>query len=265
MKEINLTKMVGQAINDYDMLREGERVLVAISGGADSTAAICLLTKRMERIPVRYEFHPVTIDPYNGQDESMNADLEALRVFLRVRTGLELEVVKMPLIEYLMENDREEIDKRNICFKCAQIKRSTLIKKASEEGYTKIVLGHHKDDVTETTLMNLFYQRELSTMIPRLSLFDGKIDIIRPLVYLEKHQILEYIKDIEAPVVGERCPAKMVKHDLRREKVRELVKMLSKEFPRMKTNLFAAMRNPKSDYLLSKNFNPKNHGMNKRP
>lgn len=264
MKEENLTKIVGLAVNDYEMMGEGDDVVAGLSGGVDSIALVCLLAARLKRIPVKYRIHPVLIDLHAGGSAEHSRNIEALTVFLRERTGLETEVINLPVTGYLVdESGRPKI--KNTCFKCAQIRRSELIKYADAHGYKKIALGHHKDDVVETILMNLFYKRETSAMMPRLPLFDGKFEIVRPMVYLDKKQIRRYVEEIGAPVVPEVCPAKLSGKELRREKVREILASLEREIPGVKNNIFASLRNPQRDYMLDRFFNPKRSGLYKRP
>jgi tRNA 2-thiocytidine biosynthesis protein TtcA len=265
LKEKRLSKIVGLAVNDYDMIKDGERVLAGVSGGMDSIALVTLLHSRLQRIPVSYEIIPVLIDHYNGEDKAHNDSIKSLAEFLLNRTGLTLQIIRLPLLSYLSGNDKETILPRNICFKCSQIRRSELIKIALSYGCARLAFGHHKDDIVETALMNMFYRRELSSMIPRLPLFEGKIDIIRPLAYLEKSRIMRYINDIKAPVIEEGCPAKVLKRDLDRDKIRNTIRTLSKDFPSLRDNIFASFRNPHPGYLLNHLYNPKTKGMKKRP
>jgi tRNA 2-thiocytidine biosynthesis protein TtcA len=265
VKEISLAKKAGQAINDYGMILPDEHILLGVSGGIDSIALLSLLQYRLTHIPVSYTLHPIMIDKFNGENPQASREIEALRDFLLRKTGIELEVMNLPLTDYLLNTDKEKILRTNICFKCAQIRRSTLFRIACERGYTKVALGHHKDDIIETILMNVFYKREVSAMIPRLPLFGGKIELIRPLAYLDKRQLTRYVADIGAPVVSEQCPAKMVRTELRREKVRTIIDGLSREIPGLRDNIFAAFRNPKPDYMLDRLFEPKTRGVKKRP
>jgi tRNA 2-thiocytidine biosynthesis protein TtcA len=265
VKEISLAKKAGQAINDYGMIRRDDHILMGISGGIDSIALVLLLHYRLKHIPVSYTLHPMMIDKFNGENPGVNREIAAMKDFIFERTGLELEVMNLPMNEYLLNTDKEKIARTNICFKCAQIRRSVLFRIACERGYTKVALGHHKDDIIETIMLNLFYKREASAMLPRLPLFGGKIELIRPLAYIDKRQLIGYIETAGAPVINEQCPAKMAKNEMRREKVRSIIERLSKEIPGIRNNIFAAFRNPKPDYMLDRLFDPKTRGVKKRP
>lgn len=254
-----MLKIVGQAVNDYGMIEDGDHITVGLSGGADSIALIMLLSARLKYLPIKYHLHPVLVDHDNGKNPERMRQIDDLIAIIRERTGLDSDIIRLPIVEYLHDNPK------NVCFKCAQIRRSELIKYSDAKGYRLIALGHHKDDVVETVLMNLFYKREVSAMMPRLSLFEGKFELIRPLIYLEKRQIVRYITDIGIDPIPEYCPAKFIKKDLRRDTVREIVKTLSRQIPGVKDNIFASLRNVHSDYLLSTHYRSRYSGRNKRP
>lgn len=264
MTEKNLSKLAGQAINDYEMIRANERILVGVSGGADSIALLLLLHKRMKRIPVRYELFPVLVDNFNGENAERNRNIGLLTDFISKETGLTLEVIREPIVKKLLDGPKPA---RDVCFLCSQKRRHILIQKAFSGECTRIAFGHHKDDIVVTSLMNLFYKRELSSMLPRLKLFGGKMEIIRPLSYIQKFQIENYIYNypVMVPVLSEACPAKFVKRDQRRTAVREIAERLASEVPNFKNNLFASFRNPKPEYLLDQCYRPKTSGRFKRP
>ncbi len=264
MNEHNILKIIGQAICDYDMIDDNDKIVVGISGGMDSIFMLLFLHKRLKYIPIKYELFPVIVDNFNGENESYNKKLTELGNFIKEETNLDLKIIPVPTITYLTTSGKP---KRDTCYLCAQKRRTELFKYANSINATKVALGHHKDDIIETTLMNMFYKRELSSMLPKLPLFGGKMTIIRPLAYLEKTDIETYIYSYprEIPIFGEVCPSKIVRRDFRRLEVRNLVEELSEKIPNIKNNIFAAFRNPKIDYLLNYLFNPKTSGKFKRP
>ncbi len=259
-----MLKIMGQAINDYDMLSDGDKVVVGISGGMDSIALLILLYKRQKYVPSRYELFPVIVDNFNGENEAYNEKLKILGDFIKEETSLSLKTVPVSTIRYLTSTSRP---RRDICYLCAQKRRTELFKYAKSIKAKKIALGHHKDDIIETSLMNMLYKRELSSMLPRLPLFCGAMEIIRPLAYFEKRDIENfiYLYGKEVPVFGEVCPSKIVRRDFRRIEVRNMIEELNEKIPNIKNNIFAAFRNPKPDYLLNYLFNPKTSGRFKRP
>ncbi|MGC8764886.1 MAG: ATP-binding protein [Brevinematia bacterium] len=264
MNEFRMLKIIGQAINDYDMIEDKDRIVAAISGGIDSIVMLVLLYKRLKYIPIKYELFPVIIDNFNGENEEYNKKLDKLKNYIFSATSTELKIIPVPAIEYLTKSHRP---KRDICYLCAQKRRTELFKYANAIGAKKIALAHHKDDIVETNLMNMFYKRELSSMLPKLPLFNGTLTIIRPLAYLEKKEIEKYFYSNKENIliIGEVCPSKIMKRDFRRLEIRKLIEELESKIPGVKNNIFAAFRNPKPDYLLNYLFNPKTSGRFKRP
>lgn len=264
MSENRLSKLMGLAINDYNMLANGDRIVVGISGGMDSLALLLLMNNRLKRVPISYMMIPVIVDNFNGENPEHNYRINELKIYIDKMTGLILNIIKVNTVQKILDGNRP---KRDTCYLCAQKRRNALIKFAFENKCTRIALGHHKDDIVETTLMNMLYKRELSSMVPKLTLFDGKIDIIRPLAYIQKTQIedLIYYGGDNVPVFGEICPSKIIRRDSRRLKVRELIAKINKDIPNLKNNIFASFRNPKHDYLLDMHFDPKTSGLYKRP
>jgi tRNA 2-thiocytidine biosynthesis protein TtcA len=255
---------MGQAINDYDMILENDRVLAALSGGMDSIVLALLLSERLSRIPIQYELFPVLIDHFNGDNPEMNQKIEKLSDFILQKTRLTLKILRFPMVQNLT-GEASPHKRRDICFVCAQKRRTELIKCADALGCNRIALGHHKDDIVETILMNLFYKRELSAMLPRLDLFGGKMSIIRPMAYIQKSQIEIYMAENKPFIIEEDCPAKILPRDERRKKVRKIIEELVQKVPHLKNNIFASFRNPKPDYLLDHFFDPKKSGLYKRP
>lgn len=257
MKEKNLAAWVALAVNDYGMIEPGDRIAVGVSGGMDSTALLLLLHSRLPRVKPDFELFPVLIDNFNGENPAYTEKIAILAAFIRDETGLELTVIP---VDSMWRLTLPEQKKRDVCYLCAARRRAELFRFAEKNGCRRIALGHHKDDIIETSMMNLLFKRELSSMLPRLPLFGGRVDIIRPLAYVSKSKIEAFIweREKEAPVFGEVCPSKVARKDLRREQVRSLLAELGREVPHLRDNLFAAFRNPKPDYLLNFGFHPRN-------
>lgn len=249
MKEKNLTAYAALAIRDYCMIEKGDRVLVGMSGGMDSMALLLVLHSLLSKKDPRFSLHPVLIDNFNGENAPYNGKIRTLADFIRDKTGLELTVIP---VDSMWRLTLPEQKKRDVCYLCASRRRAELFRYAEKNGCRRIALGHHKDDIVETSLMNMLYKRELSSMLPRLPLFGGQMDIIRPLAYVNKARIEAFIweREEEVPVFGEVCPSKVNRKDHRREEVRKMLSELGKEVPKIRDNVFAAFRNPKPDYLL---------------
>jgi tRNA 2-thiocytidine biosynthesis protein TtcA len=233
----NLNRKIGQAMHDYSMFSEGDRVLVAVSGGVDSLTLACVLKIWQRKAPIHFDLTLQYIDHGFWKKEKGAADpSEAIgRQFQEL--SLRFEVIKEWTID---EGDRT-------CFLCSRNRRSQLFDLAREKGYNKIAFGHHKDDLIETFMLNAIYSGNISTMLPKQELFAGTLSIVRPMAYLEKSEVCEIAAGFKLEVVKNLCP---LSSDTRREKVRSLLQSLYEDEPSAKTSLFAALSNVRIDYLL---------------
>ncbi|MCX5702986.1 MAG: tRNA 2-thiocytidine(32) synthetase TtcA, partial [Candidatus Omnitrophica bacterium] len=165
--EFYISKRVGKAIMDYGMLADGDKIAVAVSGGKDSLTLLRVLNDRKKFVPVKYELLAIHIDL--GYPRSCAKKLE--KYFKKI--GVKYIIKKVDIIR---KTKPEEIS----CFWCSWNRRKALFETANRLGFSKVALGHHKDDIIETILLNLFFQGEISAMSPKQELFGGKITLIRP-------------------------------------------------------------------------------------
>ena len=181
---------MGKAIHRYSLIQEGDRILVGVSGGKDSLTLLHLLHERSKRVPVHYELMPVYIDL--GFD---SGKADTLRNFF--------ETKKLPNhIEFtdIGRKANSSENRENPCFLCSWERRKRLFHIAYRFKCNKIALGHHKDDIIETLLLNIFYSAEISTMLPLQSLFKGRITLIRPLALLEEKKIERFAREMGLPL-----------------------------------------------------------------
>lgn len=232
---------VGKAIHDYGMIDTDDRILVGISGGKDSQVLLDLLFSLQNRAPIRFDIVPVHIDP--GFPGSFSRDLKQ---YVEKKYGPAIiEYTDYGVIAHSKEN------RENPCFLCARLRRKRLFEIAKEQNCRKIALGHNKDDLIETLLINIFYAGKIGTMKPRQSFFKGALDIIRPLSYVEENDIIAYGEQADIPVFTNSCPSAGV---TKRGEIREMLEVLYKKNKHIKGNIFRAMGNIATDYLLdSKN------------
>lgn len=232
-----LNRKIGRAMHDFSMFSEGDQVLVAVSGGVDSLALVCMLSVWQKKAPVHFDLYACHIDHgFWRKEVSAAPPSEAIGEQLRT-FGVDVEIVA----------ERQTDEEKRTCFLCARNRRSQLFDLAEEKGCNKIALGHHKDDLIETFLLNAIYSGNISTMVPRQDLFAGSLAIVRPMAYLEKTEV-EHIAEIYGlKPVKNLCP---LSDDTRREKVRGLLQRLYSEEPLAKNSLFAALSNVRKDYLL---------------
>jgi tRNA 2-thiocytidine biosynthesis protein TtcA len=232
-----VNRRIGQAMHNYTMLADSDRVLVAVSGGVDSLVLAWILDHWLKKAPISYEILAVYID--NGFD-SRTAD----------KVKEQLRKIAVPyLIEKkgFWERAAAAENGKSVCYHCARLRRNRLFAIAKERGYNKMAFGHHKDDILETFFINLLYAGNLSTMVPKQRLFAGRMHIIRPMAYLEKKDILEIAETAGIIPVKNPCPQDK---DSKRQEARKIVATLSAMDPRIKSNIFAALANIRKDYLL---------------
>lgn len=223
-------KTMGAAIADYGMVKDGDKVLIAVSGGFDSLLLLKLFQMRQARIPIDFEIAVCFVDT-----NFIKIDKNALKCYVK-SLGIEYIVKKLSL-------KKKEIN----CFWCSWSRRKVLFETARAGGFNKVALGHNLDDIIETTLLNLFFNGEISTMKPRSELFHGKLTIIRPLCYLEKAKIIEVTQKFSFPDTQYDCP---YGGNSARKRVREIIKNLEADHPDIKKNIFGALGRIRKDYLL---------------
>jgi len=218
------------------MLAHGDSVLVAVSGGVDSLVLAWLLHMWLRKAPISYGLRVVHIDMGFWGGHGLNP-VEGIRGQLRgFNIPLQVRPAKPP----------EEGADRS-CFHCARQRRHQLFDLAREYGCNKIAFGHHKDDLIETLFLNMLYGGNLSTMVPRQDLFSGRLALIRPLAYVEKHEVRRIALELGFTAVANGCP---LAGDTRREYVRELLQKMYDQNPGVKASIFAAMANVRKGYLL---------------
>ena len=231
-----ISRRIGRAIGEYGLLEEGDRVLVALSGGKDSYTALHMLAARRRFAPVHYELTAAHVRFEHLCGAGAQRDVLEDRC---ARLGVPLHVV--PATVEVPEGQPLN------CHRCATARRNALFRLARTLGSNKLALGHHLDDIVETVLLNLFFRGEFSTMVPSLPLFDGELTLIRPLAFAEEADILRFV-DEETDVPRQTCECP-VGRDTQRAKMKTLVKNLEQDYPHVRQSVFRAMRNIKHDYL----------------
>jgi len=156
---------------------------------------------------------------------------------------------------YIMEKTdigtlaHSDYNKKNPCFLCSRLRRKRIFEIAESEDCNKIAFAHHRDDIIETLLINMFYGREISTMMPSQRIFGGKLHIIRPLAYLKEELVKKYSKERQFPVLKNDCPTSLTS---KRIYIKNLLKQLEQDNPEIRDNIYKAMSHVKTDYMLTK-------------
>lgn len=234
---LHLKKWLEKAVMDYGMIAAGDRILVGVSGGMDSMALLDLLATPMVHVPP-FELLAVNIDCGFDPTYGGYACLEA-----HLRDGGYDYVLEKTDIGPLSHS---EINRKNPCFLCSRLRRKRIFEIAAERGCNMVAFAHHRDDIIETLLINLFYGREISTMLPDQTIFGGKLHIIRPLAYIPEEMVKKYARERGFPVIENGCPTSRTS---RRRSVKELLAAMERETPEVKDNIWKALGHVKTDYL----------------
>jgi tRNA 2-thiocytidine biosynthesis protein TtcA len=207
---------------------------VAVSGGKDSMALLRILMDRREFVPIKYEVIAIHVDL--GYPKSVANTLK--KYFNKIKVKYHIEKT-----DALKKTKKKDIN----CFWCAWNRRKALFEASNRLKCDKIALGHHKDDIAETILLNLFFQGEISAMSPKQKLFKGKITIIRPLAYVEERMIKAFARKDNIPFVTSACPNLAVSNRFRMGRI---IKELERFCPEVKTNICRSVKRIKREYLL---------------
>lgn len=240
--ERRLTRNAGQAIGDFGLIDEGDRVLVGLSGGKDSYTLLLILQLLQRRAPIRFEIEAANLDPgFDGYRTDVVARFAQQR-------GVPMHQIEAPVAQLIEEHIEEG---KTPCPICARMRRGALYTLANRIGANKLALGHHLDDALETLLLNLFYAGSLRSMPPRLAREEGPPVVIRPLCYALERDIAAYAQAQAFPIVDEKGPA-CDKPDLRRQRIKALLSELEAEHGDLKTQMRKALGNVHHDALYAK-------------
>jgi tRNA 2-thiocytidine biosynthesis protein TtcA len=237
--EKKLCRLVGQAIGDFGMIEDGDKVMVCLSGGKDSYAMLDILMKLRERAPINFEIVVVNLD-----QKQPNFPAETLPNYLR----------SLGIPFHIEEQDTYSIVKRVIpegkttCGLCSRLRRGILYRVADELGATKIALGHHRDDILETLMLNMFYAGKLKGMPPKLRSDDGRHIVIRPLAYVPEKLLERYAADMNFPIIP--CDLCGSQPNLQRQVMKEMLRDWEKKHPGRVENLFRSMHHIVPSHLM---------------
>ncbi len=226
-----LLRPVGRAIGDYDMIRPGDRILVALSGGKDSLSLLHILSHLRRYAPVRFEIGAITVDPMvEGFDPS------PLQGYLAT-LGIPYHFVREPI----MERAQSHMGNDSYCSWCARMKRGVMYSTARNHGYNVLALGQHLDDLAESFLLSAFHGGRLQTMKAHYVNDAGDVRIIRPLVYVRERQLRSFADMTGLPVIRDNCPA-CFRMPTEREHMKQLLKTEESHNPKVFQALLSAIR-----------------------
>lgn len=227
--EHSINRKIGKAIRDFNLIEEGDKILVALSGGKDSLTLLSLLAARRSFAPVKFGLHAALIES------------DWLPFIPKTQKRIE-QLLKTTGIPYTFEKitlgNRKKRKSDENCFWCSWSRRKALFELAGRLGFNKIALGHTKDDAIETTLLNLLFQGTVKTMLPNQEFFKGKLRIIRPLVYVEEKETARYAKQVGLPSPTRPCS---IAKKSNRPLMKSIIKRASRVSPHVKNNIMRAL------------------------
>ena len=239
----SLISATGKAIGDYNMIEEGDTVLVCMSGGKDSHAMLMLLLALQERAPIDFKLIAMNLD-----QKQPGFPAEILPAYLE-KLGVEYRIVEADTYSIVKEKIPEG---KTTCSLCSRLRRGVIYRTAKELGANKIALGHHRDDIVETLFLNLFFGAKMKAMPPKLATNDKQNIVIRPLAYCSEKDIAAYGRQMGFPIIP--CDLCGSQENLQRQKIKEMLHAWELEQPGRVNNIFRAIGNVEPSHLADTNL-----------
>ncbi|MFC5473058.1 tRNA 2-thiocytidine(32) synthetase TtcA [Paraherbaspirillum soli] len=236
-----LCRQVGQAIGDFNMIEDGDKVMVCLSGGKDSYALLDILITLRERAPINFDIVAVNLDQKqpNFPADILPAYLSKLGVPFHIENQDTYSIVKRVIPEG-----------KTTCSLCSRLRRGILYRVATELGATKVALGHHRDDIMETFFLNMFFGGKLKSMPPKLQSDDGKQIVIRPLAYVKEADLTRYAEVKQFPIIP--CDLCGSQENLQRKQIKGMLREWEKKFPGRVENIFSSLSTVAPSHLMDR-------------
>ena len=240
-----LHRQVGQAIVDFNMIEEGDKVMVCVSGGKDSYALLDILLNLQQRAPLRFELVAVNLD-----QKQPGFPEHVLPEYLKSR-GVPFHIANQDTYSIVKRLIPEG---KTMCSLCSRLRRGALYRVAGELGATKVALGHHRDDMLQTLFMNMFFGSRMKGMPPKLVSDDGRNIVIRPLAYVAETDLERWAEHRQFPLIP--CTLCGNQENLQRVQTKAMLRDWDKRFPGRIDNLFSAMGNITPSHMMDRNLYP---------
>lgn len=235
---IKIRKQIVQALSEFNMFENGDKVMVCVSGGKDSSILLALLTEIQKRAEIDFTIEAAILD-----QKQPGFDATAFKTWIE-SLGVRLHVVERDTYSIV----KEKVQGTTYCSLCSRLRRAILYDYAHAHGFTKLALGHHRDDVVHTALLNLFYVGTLGAMPPKLKSDDGRNILVRPLTYVSERDIEALAEVWKFPIIP--CNLCGSQDGLKRVRVKKLVRELEKEIPGIYSSIQTALGNVKPSQLM---------------
>lgn len=237
--EKKLLHYTGKAIGDFNLIQKGDRVMVCLSGGKDSFTMLNILRLLQQRTHNKFSLFAFTLD--QGQPGWNDSGLRSWLDSKQIPYAVIREDTYRIVIEKIPEG-------QTYCSLCSRLRRGIIYRYAEEQGFTKIALGHHRDDLIRTLLMTIFYNGEIKSMPPKLLTDDKKHIVIRPLVYCQEQDIIAYAQEQQFPIIP--CNLCGSQENLARKRMAKLIDEIAKENPRIPSNILHALQTIRPSQLM---------------
>lgn len=240
---IKIRKQVTRALSDYSMIVEGDHIMVAVSGGKDSTILAILLKEIHKKAPMNFTFEAVMLD-----QKQPGFDAQAFSAFMADQQ-IKLTILEEDTFSIVKEKTAPG---GTYCSLCSRLRRGILYSYAHQNNFTKIALGHHRDDMIETFMLNIFYSGRLGSMPPKLYSKDHRNIVIRPLAFVAEQDIIELASDWAFPIIP--CNLCGTQEGLKRDRMKQLLDELEKEIPDVRRSMANALGNIDLSHMLDTNL-----------
>lgn len=236
---IQIRKQMVKAIAEFNLIQDGDKVMVCTSGGKDSSILLALLTDIQKRAPYKYQVEAVILD-----QKQPGFSVQAFKAWVENEVGVKLHIVERDTYSIVTEKIKDGV----YCSLCSRLRRAILYDFAYDNGFSKMALGHHRDDANQTLLLNLFYTGKISAMPPKLRSDDGRNILVRPLIYVPESELIQLSQDWGFPVIP--CNLCGSQEGMKRQKMKKLLRDLESDIPHIGNSMISAQGNVRITQLM---------------